>query len=261
MSKLLQILALGLIVAMLFGMGTAALADEIPVIVLEQPIEQPNKDPKEKKEDQKEEPKLEIVEQAPQVETPVQNDSEPIPAPIADNTQPSQEPTVETEQAPQGPMAENAEPSPEPIVEPEPIQEPVPTGAQDTTNGSEPISDSDATDPNVSTEPVIEGTANETEEIIGVQDEEVLPESDEPLTGKVLITASNNSPEFGEKIKLSSKLIGFADDLILTYQWQINRNDDQGWKNIENANQKSYKFIFTEELANCSWRLIVEIQE
>ena len=61
-----------------------------------------------------------------------------------------------------------------------------------------------------------------------------------------------------EQIKLSSELIGF-EGLTVTYQWQVDRGDGEGWVDVEGATRENHVFRATRETIQYSWRLIVNI--
>ena len=64
----------------------------------------------------------------------------------------------------------------------------------------------------------------------------------------------------GDIIELTSELIGF-DGLEVTYQWQVDRNDGEGWTDVEGATRAKYMFIANRETILYSWRLIVKVSE
>ena len=77
----------------------------------------------------------------------------------------------------------------------------------------------------------------------------------------VLIFSTQKSVETeGEFIYLTSELIGF-DDVKVTYQWQVNRNDGLGWVDIEGATRDRYMFVASVETIRYGWRLIVDVVE
>ena len=64
----------------------------------------------------------------------------------------------------------------------------------------------------------------------------------------------------GEPIYLKSELIGFGDEPV-TYQWQVDRGDGEGWVDINGGTSDKYMFIANKETITYSWRLIVDIEE
>ena len=64
----------------------------------------------------------------------------------------------------------------------------------------------------------------------------------------------------GDQIVLTSELVGFGDEPV-TYQWQVDRGDGQGWVDVEGATRYKHTFIANKETIQYSWRLIVNIEE
>ena len=67
----------------------------------------------------------------------------------------------------------------------------------------------------------------------------------------------------GDIIELTGVLIGFDDvpDSAINFQWQVDRNDGQGWQDVEGANRWYYKFIANQDTILYNWRLIVSVDE
>ena len=63
----------------------------------------------------------------------------------------------------------------------------------------------------------------------------------------------------GEVITLTSELRGFDDDEQVTYQWQVDRRDGNGWVDISSGDRSKYIFIADKETITYSWRLIVNV--
>ena len=121
----------------------------------------------------------------------------------------------------------------EPVVEPEGTEEP----------GTEP-----------------EGTEEPGTEPEGTPE----PEPVKEVERKVMIyTTRKDVVTEGDIIELTGALIGFDDvpDEAITFQWQVDRNDDRGWVNVEGANKWYYKFIANKETILYNWRLIVTVDE
>ena len=63
----------------------------------------------------------------------------------------------------------------------------------------------------------------------------------------------------GEVITLRSELRGFGDDEQVTYQWQVDRGEGNGWEDVEGATKDKHIFIADRTTIQYSWRLIVNI--
>ena len=59
-----------------------------------------------------------------------------------------------------------------------------------------------------------------------------------------------------EQITLYAELSGF-DGISVTYQWQYDKRDGNGFVNIPNATNATYSFLATDETINCDYRVIV----
>jgi hypothetical protein len=44
----------------------------------------------------------------------------------------------------------------------------------------------------------------------------------------------------------------------VTYRWQVDRNQGQGWEDIPGADKEVHRFIANRETVQYNWRLIVE---
>ncbi len=63
----------------------------------------------------------------------------------------------------------------------------------------------------------------------------------------------------GEVITLRSELRGFGDDEQVTYQWQVDRGEGNGWEDVEGATKDKHVFIADRTTIQYSWRLIVNV--
>ena len=55
--------------------------------------------------------------------------------------------------------------------------------------------------------------------------------------------------------------IGFEDDEVVTYQWQVDRGDGQGWVDVKGGNESKYTYVADRETITYSWRLIVTVED
>ena len=100
-----------------------------------------------------------------------------------------------------------------------------------------------------------------------MQDETGEPQTDEsgaPVQPKREVRISSSQGKIVKKnefITLTSKLIGFSDDEVLTFQWQVDRGDGLGWVDVEGATGETYKYSANEETITYKWRLIVNVEE
>ena len=235
MKNIKKAVALLLTLIMMLSASAFAFAEDTDPSEPEIKIEQPAEKKSEKKEEpQVEEPKAEIK----------------IEEPVIELHTPAAQTPAETEPAPETNEEETA-----PVVEEIVMNE---TEPSEQTNSAEATNEQEV-------EPTQETEQEEIEELEIIEEEmEEMLIAARPATdadGQVVITANTNTPQFGDKVKLSSKLIGFSDDLIVLYQWQVDKNDGNGWQNIKGATQKSYKFVYTEDIVGYSWRLMVSIEE
>ena len=114
-----------------------------------------------------------------------------------------------------------------------------------------------------------EATETPTEASVEEKPEETLFEEEEaeetPADGtverKVLIKSSRKEVVIeGEIITLYSKLVGF-DDVVVHYQWQVDRGDGEGWVDVEGATGPNHQFVARKDTILYSWRLIVTVDE
>ena len=130
---------------------------------------------------------------------------------------------------------------------------------------TEPVEDeqTESTEPAEPAEPV-EGESTETTEPVTESESEEEPETPAPVERKVMIYSSRKEVVTeGDIIELTGALIGFEDvpDDAISYQWQVDRNDDAGWVDVEGATKWYYKFIANKETILYNWRLIVTVNE
>jgi hypothetical protein len=63
----------------------------------------------------------------------------------------------------------------------------------------------------------------------------------------------------GDAVYLEGHLEGFG-DLPVTYRWQCDKNDGQGWQDV-GTNRNYHVFIATQETVQYNWRLVVDVVE
>ena len=74
---------------------------------------------------------------------------------------------------------------------------------------------------------------------------------------KVTVFSSRRSVmHVGERIELTSRLEGF-EGMALTYQWERDTHDGQGYQPVDGAREASYAFNATAETLRWDWRLVV----
>ena len=108
------------------------------------------------------------------------------------------------------------------------------------------------------TEPEGEIPAEGTE----VQSEEgnLVGEAVQPERSVQIRSSQGDVVTEGEIIYLTSKLKGF-DGLDISYQWQVDRGDGQGWVDVEGANRPKHMFVADRETIQYSWRLVVNVMD
>ena len=78
----------------------------------------------------------------------------------------------------------------------------------------------------------------------------------------VTIECVYDSPIYhNDEIKLLSHLSGFEHCSMIQYQWQVNKHDDNGFVNVEGANNATYSFRASSETLSWSWQLVVYYYE
>ena len=90
---------------------------------------------------------------------------------------------------------------------------------------------------------------------------EVTAEPAKPKHKVVIRSSQGEIVTEGEQIVLTSELIGFDDDEQVTYQWQVDRGDGNGWVDAEGGTKWKYIFIADKTTITYSWRLIVNVIE
>lgn len=132
-------------------------------------------------------------------------------------------------------------------------------------NGEEPAPETpggDGTEPAPETDegPSPEGAGEGTgsAENAGTEPE---PEQDtEPVREVRIYSSRGEVVTEGDMIELTSVLIGF-DGLEVSYQWQVDRGDGEGWQDVKGATRWRYVFIADKETIRYNWRLIVTADE
>ena len=87
-------------------------------------------------------------------------------------------------------------------------------------------------------------------------------ETPEPVKPKRKVIIKSSQGEVvteGEVITLRCELIGFDDDEQVTYQWQVDRGEGNGWEDVEGATKDKHIFIADRTTIRYSWRLIVNV--
>ena len=74
-----------------------------------------------------------------------------------------------------------------------------------------------------------------------------------------IFTSRRPIMSIGEEINLTSVLEGFAEDDIITYQWECDKGE--GFEPVENGNGDSYSYPASIESLSWSWRLLVTVEQ
>ena len=136
--------------------------------------------------------------------------------------------------------------------------------------GTEPeVTEEPGTEPEVTEEPGTEpeGTEEPGTEPEGTEEPGIEPEgTEEPaeVERKVMIYSTRKDVVTeGDIIELTGALIGFDDvpDEAIHFQWEVDRNDGEGWVAVEGATKWYYKFIANKETILYNWRLTVTVNE
>ena len=111
-------------------------------------------------------------------------------------------------------------------------------------------------------EPVEEPTEDfdEGDDFADLDDDAGEPEPEAPQRQVIIKSSQGEIVTEGDQIVLTSELVGFGDEPV-TYQWQVDRGDGQGWVDVEGATRYKHTFIANKETIQYSWRLIVNIEE
>ena len=245
MKKTLKLIAILTIMAVLIGLVSLAVADD--KIYTSPTFKLPKSrivEPEEKPEDT-EEPGTE-PEQTAEPGTEPEGTEEP-------GTEPEQ--TVEP-----GTETDGTE---EPGTEPEGTEEPGTEPEQTVEPGTEPEgTEEPGTEPEGTEEP---GTEPEGTEEPGTEPEGTdEPEAPAEVERKVMIYSTRKDVVTeGDIIELTGALIGFDDvpDEAISFQWEVDRNDGEGWVAVEGATKWYYKFIANKETIMYNWRLTVTVNE
>jgi len=75
---------------------------------------------------------------------------------------------------------------------------------------------------------------------------------------RVQIQPNKAYPLYNEDVTLTSELYGY-EGLKVGYQWQVDKGDGKGWKDVRLSTGDSHTFTYTEKRANYGWRLVVTV--
>ncbi len=78
----------------------------------------------------------------------------------------------------------------------------------------------------------------------------------EPVMKVTIFSSRRTVMNAGDEVKLTSRLEGF-DGFEIMYQWQCDRHDGQGFRDVEGANEDSCTFQASMETLSWDWRLTV----
>ena len=126
--------------------------------------------------------------------------------------------------------------------------EPVPTEGEEIPENSEELPEADE-------EP-------DEDEDVEALDEDAGEVIEEPIIQRREVIIRSSQGEIvteGEVITLRSELRGFGDDEQVTYQWQVDRGEGNGWEDVEGATKDKHVFIADRTTIRYSWRLIVNV--
>ena len=180
-------------------------------------------------------------------ETAEPAESEEPAAEPAESKEPAAEPAEDETHAAE--PAEGEEPAAEPAEGEEPAAEPA--------EGEEPVTESaEGKDPAAET---AEGEVPAAESADGSEAGETA-EPAEPERSVSIFSSQGDVVTEGEIIYLTSVLKGF-DGLEVTYQWQVDRDDGNGWVDVEGATRDRHMFVASKETIKYSWRLVVNVNE
>ena len=145
---------------------------------------------------------------------------------------------------------------PEEGTEPKEVTEP-----EEGTEPKEGTEPEEVTEPEEGTEPE-DGELPDDDEDFEELEESAGAVTEQPARQKreVIIKSSQGAVvSEGEVITLTSELRGFGDDEQVTYQWQVDRGDGNGWVDVSGGDRSKYIFIADKETITYSWRLIVNV--
>jgi len=171
-----------------------------------------------------------------------------------------EEPAQETPAPAEGeePPAQPAE-SEEPAVQPAEGEEPAAAPAEGVETTTAPAEGEEvAATPAEGEEPAAEPT--EGEAAAEPDGQEAPAEPAEPERKVSIFSSQGDVVTEGEIIYLTSVLEGF-DGLEVTFQWQVDRDDGNGWVDVEGATRDRHMFVASKETIRYSWRLVVNVNE
>ena len=105
---------------------------------------------------------------------------------------------------------------------------------------------------------------SDEDEDVEALDEDAGEVIEEPIIQRREVIIRSSQGEIvteGEVITLRSELRGFGDDEQVTYQWQVDRGEGNGWEDVEGATKDKHVFIADRTTIRYSWRLIVNVIE
>jgi hypothetical protein len=103
---------------------------------------------------------------------------------------------------------------------------------------------------------------SDEDEDVEALDEDAGEVIEEPIIQRREVIIRSSQGEIvteGEVITLRSELRGFGDDEQVTYQWQVDRGEGNGWEDVEGATKDKHIFIADRTTIQYSWRLIVNV--
>ena len=103
---------------------------------------------------------------------------------------------------------------------------------------------------------------SDEDEDVEALDEDAGEVIEEPIIQRREVIIRSSQGEIvteGEVITLRSELRGFGDDEQVTYQWQVDRGEGNGWEDVEGATKDKHVFIADRTTIRYSWRLIVNV--
>ena len=140
----------------------------------------------------------------------------------------------------------------EPAEGEEPVEGEEPAEGEEPVEGEQPVEDE---------EPDEDSDLEEDEDFEELEEEagEVDPEPAKPKRQVIIRSSQGEVVTEGEVITLRSELRGFGDDEQVTYQWQVDRGEGNGWEDVEGATKDKHIFIADRTTIRYSWRLIVNV--
>ena len=122
---------------------------------------------------------------------------------------------------------------------------------------AEELPEADEELPEDGEEPEADEDFEELNEDVG----EVTAEPAKPKREVIIRSSQGEVVTEGEVITLRSELRGFDDDEQVTYQWQVDRGEGNGWEDVDGATKDKHVFIADRTTIRYSWRLIVNVIE